>query len=111
MRGSILVLAGMVMLAPVAGAETWKDVPVIDTFCLSKVKSDPDSHTKACALQCAKGGYGILTTDGTYLKFDTAGNQKALTALKASKKDSHLRATVEGVRDGDGIKVASIVLE
>ena len=111
MRGFVLGLGILCGLTTVAAAETWKDVAVIDTFCLSKVKADPDKHTKACALQCAKGGYGILTPDGTYLKFDSAGNEKALAALKATKKSDHLRATVEGVRDGDSLKVGSISLE
>jgi hypothetical protein len=111
MRGWMLALGLVGVLSSVAAAETWKDVPVIDTFCLSKVKAEPDKHTKACALQCAKGGYGILTSDGTYLRFDTTGNDKALAALKASKRTDHLRATVEGVKDGDSIKVRSISVE
>ncbi len=94
-----------------ASAETWKGVSVIDTMCVSKVKADPDAHPKSCALQCQKGGYGLLTTDGAYLKFDAAGNEKALAALKASKKDDHLRATVVGERDGETIKVTSIQME
>ena len=97
---------------PVFAAEqTWKDVPLVDTMCAAKVKSDPDKHTTQCALACEKGGFGIVAPDGAYLKFDDAGNSQALAALKATKKKDHIRATVVGQRDGDVIKVKSLSLE
>lgn len=108
---SLIVLAGLLALPLAATAETWKNVPVIDTSCLAKVKADPDKHTTACALQCAKGGYGLLAADGAYLKFDAAGNEKTVAALKATKKTDHLRATVEGAREGDTVKVTSVTLD
>jgi hypothetical protein len=94
-----------------AAAETWKDVSVIDTMCLSKVKANPDAHTTKCALQCQKGGYGLLTSDGAYLKFDEGGNKKAVAALKETKKADHLRATVVGERKGDQVQVESITIQ
>jgi VCBS repeat-containing protein len=112
MKRLVVVLGVALLAAPVvASAETWKNVSVIDTSCLAKVKADPDKHTKACALQCAKGGYGLLTEDGTYLKFDAAGNEKTVAALKATEKTDKLRATVVGKKDGEGIKVESVVIE
>lgn len=108
---TVLVVAGLLAFPLGVAAETWENVPVIDTMCISKVKAEPDKHTKQCALQCAKGGYGLLTPDGTYLTFDAAGNDKAVAALKATKKADHLRATVTGERDGVSIKVASISIE
>ncbi len=108
---TVLVVAGLLAFPLSAAAETWENVPVIDTMCASKVKTEPDKHTKQCALQCAKGGYGLLAPDGTYLKFDAAGNDKTVAALKASQKADHLRATVTGERDGESIKVASISIE
>jgi hypothetical protein len=106
-----MVVLSLLALPAVSAAETWKGVSVIDGNCLSKVKADPDKHTKKCALQCAKGGYGILTSDGTYLKFDESGNQKAQAALQATEKEDHLRATVVGKRDGETVKVESITME
>lgn len=110
-RMVLATFVGLMASSLAATAETWKDVAVIDTLCVSKVKADPDKHTTACALQCQKGGYGLLTADGTYLKFDADGNQKALAALKATKKTDHVRATVLGERNGETIKVTSISLE
>ena len=107
----VIAVAGLLALPLAAAAETWKNVPVVDTLCISKVKADPDKHTTQCALQCSKGGYGLLTTDGTYLKFDAPGNEKTIAALKATKKADHLRATVVGERNGESIKVASVSIE
>ena len=94
-----------------AADETWKGVPLVDTACSAKVKDAPDSHTASCAIACAKSGFGIIASDGTYLKFDEAGNKRALAALKSTKKTDHLRATVVGVRDGETIKVKSVSLD
>ena len=112
--GRLAALAGVALLGAAtnaAAAETWKNVPVVDTHCVSKVKSAPDTHTKECALQCHKGGYGLLDADGRYLKFDAAGNEKTVAALKATTKSDHLRATVTGERDGETIRVSAIAIE
>jgi len=111
MKKMLLTVFVLGLGAGMASAEEWKDVSVVDTNCLEKVKADPDKHPRSCALKCAKGGYGLLTSDGKYLKFDAAGNEKAVAALKESKKENHLRANVTGERDGDTIKVSSINLQ
>jgi hypothetical protein len=111
MKRLAIALLGVAALATGAAAEEWKNVSVIDTHCLEKVKKDPDAHPTSCALQCVKGGYGILTTDGTFLKFDAAGDEKTAAALKATKKENKLRATVVGTRDGDKLKVTSLTLD
>src|SRR5262245_37728404 len=110
-RIASVALASVARAPVVASADNWQDVPVVDTQCLSKVKTDPDRHTKQCALQCSKNGYGLIGADGTFLKFDAAGNEKTVAALKATKKTDHLRATVTGHKDGDSIKVSAISIE
>jgi hypothetical protein len=107
MHGSLIVIA-MLAVPLLCAAETWNDVSIVDANCSAKVKNNPDAHTRNCAMQCAKSGFGILTTDGTFLKFDSQGNEQALAALKNSQANDHLRATVSGERDGDTIKVKSI---
>lgn len=111
MKKTALVVVVAVTLPFAALAETWKNAPMVDTNCLPKVQADPDKHTTRCAIQCEKSGYGVIAADGTYLKFDAAGNAKAIVALKASKKADHLRATVEGERQGDEIKVRALTLD
>ena len=110
-RAIAMILTAVVVGSVSAAEETWTNVPVVDTLCITRVKDNPDAHTTQCALQCAKGGYGLLTPEGAYLKFDAAGNEKTVAALKATQKADHLRATVTGERNGDGIKVTSISIE
>src|SRR5262245_33923451 len=111
MRNLATPFAVLLLAAAPLAAETWTNVSVIDTNCLAKVKADPDKHPVSCALQCAKGGYGLRLKDGTYLKFDAAGNEKTLAALKETKKTDTIRATVEGDRDGESVKVKSVKLD
>ena len=62
-----------------------------------ELRSSPaDAHTRDCALMCEKSGYGIVTADKKFLKFDADGNAKILAALKASDKTDHLRVNVSG---------------
>ncbi|MFN7976391.1 MAG: hypothetical protein U0166_29340 [Acidobacteriota bacterium] len=110
-RLALGTLALLLVASFTARADSWKGVSIIDTACLEKVKADPDKHTTTCALQCQAKGYGVLTAEGAYLKFDAAGNEKALAALKATKKTDHLRVTVEGTKEGDTIKVTSLTLD
>jgi hypothetical protein len=96
---------------PALGAtETYKDVSVVDVNCSAKVAADADSHTRACALKCAASGFGIVTQNKQFLKFDTEGNAKITEALKASEKKDHLRVDVSGEVQGDTLKVTSIKL-
>ncbi len=95
----------------VAAVQTWNHVTLVDAMCAASIKANPDAHTTACALHCGAEGMGLLTTDGTFLKFDDAGTKQALAELKATKKKDHLRATVIGERSGDSIKVQSLKLD
>lgn len=92
----------------ILAAETWTNVSLVDTACHAKVKDAPDTHTRACALQCANSGYGIFAADGTYLAFDKAGNEKALAVVKSGKTTDHLRVTVSGERKGNTLVVTAL---
>ncbi|HET8925820.1 MAG TPA: hypothetical protein VFN26_22745 [Candidatus Acidoferrum sp.] len=107
---SILVLTGLSAMPALAAAENYKDVPVVDVNCSKKVAADPDSHPRACALKCAASGFGIVTQDKQFLKFDAEGNKKIVEALKSSDKKDHLRVDVSGDVQGDTLKVTSIKL-
>ena len=102
-----IAFAVMAAFPLAAMAASWQAAPLIDKNCVEKVKASPDSHTTSCLLQCAKSGYGILD-NGKWLKFDSAGNEKALAALKATKKKDHIRVDVTGDMEGDSIKVATL---
>ena len=107
---SILALGALLAGPALASAASFNNVTVVDVSCSKKVAADPDVHTRACALTCAKSGYGILTEDQKFLKFDAAGNAKITEELKASDKKDHLRVNVDGDVQGDTIKVTSVKL-
>ena len=107
---SLAVLFGMYALPALAAPETYKNVPVVDANCSTKVAADPDAHTRECALKCQASGYGIVTKDHQFLKFDSAGNTKVVEALKASNKKDHLHADVTGELKGDMLEVTSVNL-
>lgn len=112
--------------ASFAQAETVKGI-LIDRACSSKadvrIVEGPrlaggmivaEAHTRECALMpaCQKSGYGVFTYDtNKFLAFDPAGNQKALAALRASKKLDNLVVEVTGDVQGSSIKVAALKLE
>jgi hypothetical protein len=107
---SILTM-GLLAAPALAASATYKNVSVIDVSCSqSKAAADADSHTRDCALACQKSGFGILTEDKKFLKFDSDGNAKILEQLKTSKKADHLRVNVTGDVEGDTLKVDSIKL-
>jgi len=107
---SIVVLVGLCASPAFALAESYQNVPLMDANCSRKAAANPDGHTRDCALKCAASGFGIVTKDQHFLKFDAAGNAKITEALKASDKTDRLRVTVNGDIQGDTLKVSSITL-
>jgi len=104
----MIVLSAMGALPALAAS--YQDVAVVDVGCSKKAARNPDAHTRDCALACAKSGFGIVTKDQQFLKFDAAGNAKIAEELKASTKKDHLRVNVKGEVEGDTLKVSSIQL-
>ena len=107
MKKFAICAAAASLLSVAAFAETWNGT-LVDVMCKDK---DIAAHTKKCALGCAKSGFGLVTSDGKFMKFDEAGNAKALAALKATEKEKELKAKVEGTLDGGVIQVSSISIE
>jgi hypothetical protein len=110
MRKFVLLFATLMVFAIPALSEAFHDVPVVDKNCSGKVAGNPDAHTRDCALKCAASGYGIVTQDQKFLKFDADGNAKMKEALQASDKKDHLRVDVSGDVENDTLKVKSIKL-
>lgn len=106
-RLSVLLVAAMAFPA-FAAAESWSNVSIIDTQCSTKAKADPDSHTRVCALSCAKSGFGIVDKDGNYLRFDAKGNEEAIKLLQGTDNKDHLRVSVTGEKQGDIIHVQTV---
>jgi hypothetical protein len=89
------------MALPLA-ADTWKNVSLMDAGCSTKKEAmaAPEKHTKHCALQCSKSGYGAVV-DGKFVKFDKHGDELATEAIKSTDRKDNLRADVTGeMKDG-----------
>lgn len=106
---TLLVLAGLGVV-PAFAATSFHDVSLVDVNCSKKAAANPDAHTRSCALSCAKSGFGILTSDNHFLKFDANGNKEVLQELKASHETNHLRVNVKGDVKGDTLHVTSVKL-
>jgi hypothetical protein len=104
MKPAILTLA---LAALAAAADTYTGT-VVDVMCRTK---DLAGHTRECAIACSKTGYGLVTADGKFLKFDEAGNARTLAMLKKSAKEKELKAKVAGTLSGDVLKVETIELQ
>ncbi len=98
-----LVALSLLLLGQLAAAEYTGTV--VDVMCRGK---DLAGHTRECALTCAKSGFGLVTSDGKFLKFDEAGNARTLSSLKKLSKDKDLKAKVTGTLDGENLKVQAI---
>ena len=81
---------------------------VVDVMCRGK---DLAGHTRECAVTCSKSGYGLVTGEGKFLKFDESGNARTLSALKKASKEKDLKAKVNGTVEGDVLKVQSLELQ
>jgi hypothetical protein len=94
------------LAAGLASAETFSGT-VVDVMCKGK---DLAGHTRSCALDCAKSGFGLVQADGKFLKFDESGNARTLSMLKKSSKEKDLKVKVTGITDGEVIKVQAVEL-
>ena len=91
-------------MANAAAAESFSGT-VVDVMCRGK---DLASHTRECALACAKSGFALVTADGKFLKFDESGNARTLSALKKLSKEKDLKAKATGTVEGELLHVDSI---
>lgn len=90
--------------AALACAESFSGT-VVDIMCRGK---DLASHTRECAIACAKSGYGLVTAEGKFLKFNETGNARTLAALKKLSREKDLKAKVSGTLHGDVLDVETI---
>ncbi len=107
MKRIIPISIAVLGLTTLALAESWTGT-VVDVMCKGK---DLAGHTAKCAVSCSKGGYGLVLSDGKFVKFNETGNTKALAALKATGKEKDLKAKVSGSLDNDVISVESIEIQ
>jgi hypothetical protein len=109
-RIALMFSAIALMTALPLAAETVNGV-LVDQACSPKMTyDDAKGHSKECAMMddCKKSGFGVVTADGKFLKFDAAGDKKALEAIEATDKEEGITVSVDGTVDGKTIKVTSL---
>jgi hypothetical protein len=87
---------------------------LMDVSCATKHPGDAgfaEGHDKDCLQMCAKSGYGVLTDEGTFVKFDADGNKKVEKFIKETDTDSDWKVQVNGELKGEMLTVASISLQ
>lgn len=106
-----LVMFFVATLAVWAG-EAVKTGHLMDAMCGEKQASNAEkvaAHKVSCALMdnCKESGFGVVA-DGKFLKFDKAGDEKALALLEKTSKTNDLKVTVTGTVEGATLKVSKI---
>lgn len=100
--------------APLA-AETVEGY-LIDKMCSAKAVEEgveaAKMHTKDCALmpKCKASGYGVITAEGKFLKFDPDGDRMAVKVLGFTSRKDNIKVTVDGEVNDSTITVISIQL-
>jgi hypothetical protein len=107
MRRLLLVVLALTVYSGTAMAGEWNGF-LMDTMCAVKKTDQASTHTAECMKNCARGGFGLVTKDGKYIKFDEAGNVKALKTLEASAKQDNLEVRVTGELKSGLLQVNSI---
>ena len=109
------VFALALIFAAAAPAATIEGT-LVDVMCSAKVVKEGQKaahmHTKECALMppCKASGYGVFTKDNKFIKFNDAGNTKAVTALEGTDKKDNLQVEVTGDVDGSEMSVSNLKL-
>ncbi len=88
---------------------------LIDVSCASRNAHKPGyaaGHGRTCLRMpsCADSGYGVLTDDQRFIKFDQNGNELARKLLADLAQETGIKVTVNGAVDGDHLAVASLRL-
>jgi hypothetical protein len=89
---------------------------LMDVACSARRAQKPEPptrHSRMCLQlpNCSNNGYGILTEDKRFIRFDDEGNQKAKDLLAHTNRESDFKITVTGSMDGDRLKVSRIELQ
>lgn len=119
MRQFFMVIFVFLMMfsAIIAGNKPSYKGYLVDNQCAPTMVKHPEKaymlakkHSRSCALEetCASAGYGIMTANGKFLKFDAAGDKKAHTFLEKSKKKNEILVQVSGKFEGDVLLVNEI---
>jgi hypothetical protein len=106
MKIASFVTIAVLAVIPLSAAE-WTGY-LMDTMCAASLLDKAASHTTECMKSCKQSGFGLVTKDGKYIKFNEAGNLKALNELERTGKQDELLVKVTGDMKGNVIRVESV---
>lgn len=112
LRTLALMLLSIAMAVP-ASAATWNNVMLLDVMCskLDRVMKNPPDHPRACILECHDDGYGVVLSNGDFVKFDERGSRLAMDILRADNApEQNVRVNVHGKIENGVIQVERIEL-
>jgi hypothetical protein len=115
MRTTLPAVSVLLTMACLAHAAEIQGV-VIDSNCgddiLKHGRQIILKQRRDCSLRqhYVRDGYGIVTDDQKFYRFDDAGNKKALQLLKNIPDKDNLKVIVSGDIDGETIKVGRMSL-
>lgn len=89
---------------------------LIDVLCGTEPGTDSAAaakHDKMCLEMedCAASGFGVMTADSKFYRFDEQGSEQARTLIAETAKSDDWRVLVAGTISGETIAVQSITLD
>jgi hypothetical protein len=112
-------LAGLIFLVSTASfaAKGWSGY-LVDSNCYESVftntkgsttvNRDMDGNTKLCAPSAKTKSFGVVELDWKIVKFDAAGNAKAVEFVQGTDLRDMYRVSIAGEMNGEILKVDSI---
>jgi hypothetical protein len=115
MKRFALILFAMLGITAFA-ADTAVQGYLMDANCSPRKAQRPGAavaHTRGCLRMpfCENSGYGVLTENKHFVRFDKDGNEKAAKFLADIDKTDTIKVTVSGTVDGDKMTVTKIELQ
>lgn len=115
MNKFVLILF-VAMAASAFAADTAVKGYLVDTACATEDGKKPGfgaKHSRGCLNmeECAQSGYGVLTADQQYIKFDKAGDATAKEFISHLTKRNDIQVVVTGSVDGSKMTVSKIELQ
>jgi hypothetical protein len=92
---------------------------LLDVMCYNRLKPK-DNLERAAALHargclqgpyCARSGYGVLTVDKRFIRFDQDGNEKVKKFIAGFTKETDIRVMVTGTVNGENMTITKIELQ
>jgi hypothetical protein len=114
----LLLLASTSIVAVDAGDKVVKGY-LLDVACYDRLKPKghlavaSGLHSRTCLQTafCARSGYGLLSEDQHFIKFDSDSNERVGKFISSFSKETDIRVTVTGKQTGDTMAMSKIELQ